>query len=189
MAPSSSSPLQAGDVGLTARSQKVAPSGARSPRTAVETRAQDPGHRCSCSGSGVADPDAKGSPGGSDYLRTFLQAPHPVETEAQARAEAQARHHLEPLSPAPTRSARGESPCACAARPLPYCPAGGAPCLGPFRSCRRSLASPIGIFIFFMLALWIATVTVHYKMGKMKGGKVSEASFWGTSPQKNPELG
>lgn len=35
LAPSSSSPLQAGDVGLTARSQKAAPSGARSPRTAA----------------------------------------------------------------------------------------------------------------------------------------------------------
>ena len=40
LAPSSSSPLQADDVELTARSQKVAPSGARSPRTAVETQAR-----------------------------------------------------------------------------------------------------------------------------------------------------
>lgn len=48
LAPSSSSPLQAGDVGLTARAQKAAPRGARSPRTAVETRAQSPGY----SGSG-----------------------------------------------------------------------------------------------------------------------------------------
>lgn len=45
LAPSSSSPLQAGDVGLTARAQKAAPRGARSPRTAVETRAQSPGYR------------------------------------------------------------------------------------------------------------------------------------------------
>lgn len=71
LAPSSSSPLQACDVGLTARSQKVvAPSGARSPRTAVETRAQYPDHSSNCSGSAGADPDADSGPGGSDCIPT-----------------------------------------------------------------------------------------------------------------------
>nr|XP_035117656.1 uncharacterized protein LOC118145059 [Callithrix jacchus] len=69
LAPSSSSPLQAGDVGLTARSQKAAPSGARSPRSAVETPAQSPG-RSGTAATAAADPEAVRDPDGSDVTPT-----------------------------------------------------------------------------------------------------------------------
>lgn len=64
LASSSSSPLQAGDAGLTARSQKVAPSGARSPPTVR------PGPSPSATAA-TADPDAESGSGGSDNIPTF----------------------------------------------------------------------------------------------------------------------
>lgn len=106
LAPSSSSPLQACDVGLPARSQKVvAPSGARSPRTAVETRARYPDHSGNGSGSGAADPDADSCPGGSDCIPTSYRRP-----AGGCGGVASSRSRTVPVPPRPSQTAA----CACA---------------------------------------------------------------------------